>query len=102
MAFSTYAPDKLPELTSTLIGTLLGAVLAAAVGVGLSYYQGRKTEATRVQYLLESLIGELYATRDRLGATSPMRVPDPEGNSEFPRISLVGNLVNRGNLTSAL
>jgi hypothetical protein len=59
MAFSTYAPDKLPELTSTLIGTLLGAVLAAAVGVGLFNYQGRKTEATRVQYLLESLIGEL-------------------------------------------
>ncbi len=79
-AFSVHAPDEVAELTSTLIGTLIGALLAAATGVGLFYYQGRKTEEARVEQLREVLIAELHATIDRLKTTSVVRVSDRTGS----------------------
>lgn len=67
------------EWLSTLIGTIVGASLAAGVGVGLFYYQGRVSEEKRVEELRESLIAELYATRDRLGISETQHVDDPTG-----------------------
>lgn len=67
------------EWLSTLIGTIVGASLAAAFGIWLFYYQDRVSEEKRVEELRETLIAELYATRDRLGISETQSVNDPMG-----------------------
>jgi hypothetical protein len=112
--FLIFAPGEFAQWLATLLATLMGAALAAASGVWLFYYQGKQSEGTRVEYLREGLIGELYATRDRLQTEPEQRVPHPTGNGpdvvvvlahleptmceEVMRSALFGH-VNTSNLT---
>ena len=85
--FYDYSPDAFVQWLSTLIGTIIGASLAAGFGIWLFYYQGRVSEEKRVEELRESLIAELYATRDRLGVSEVQIVDDPTGHG--PDVAVV-------------